>query len=101
MSGFNLVALHAQELRNKAPFTILHRSGGIWSGNEVNKLTNGLAARIQGKNNAPEYLVVFGHYTKAQALAALGGGLAFTSSQVVGYENENCRFAQLRSKEGV
>jgi len=40
----------------------------------------------------PEYLVIFGHYTKEQALKAHGGGFAFTATQITGVHNAELPF---------
>ena len=71
--------------------TILHRKGGAWHEQETSKLLK-LTPAIDGHQKHPEYIVLLGHFTKAQTLAALGGGQSYTVTQVVGARNEQLPF---------
>ena len=68
-------------------FTVLYREGGVWNDFEVSKLVNNLNTDVYRMRIHPEYVILWEHFTKAQALDAIGGGFAFTAKEVVGLEN--------------
>lgn len=80
----NLLAMQRIENRRNAKSTVLHRKGGTWPQTEVNRLVHGLRTEASGLPSQPEYLILFGHYTKGQTLEALLGGVAYTATQVTG-----------------
>jgi hypothetical protein len=44
------------------------------------------------RSDHPEYVVLYGHYTKEQTLRALGGGMAYTATQVTGADDPRIPF---------
>lgn len=84
----NLVAMGMIENHKKMKVTILHRPGGVWHNSEVGRLVEGLTTEASGHPQRPEYLMLFGHYTKEQTLRAIGGGVAYTVKPITGvYRN--------------
>jgi len=75
------------DARKSLKMTLLHRSGGTWSSIDYERLKN-LALQIQMHPGFPEHVILYGHHTKAEILAALWGGLAFTATQITGYDDE-------------
>lgn len=88
----NLVAMQVAENRRNLKMTVLRREGGTWHQSEVGKFTNGLMTEVSGHPQHPEYLVLFGHHTKAATLKALGGGQAYTATEIVGTDNKELPF---------
>lgn len=71
-------------LEDKMEYTVLYRENGAWHRVEITRLVAGLDTTVSNLELCPEYLVLFGHYTKEKALRALLGGEAFTATQIVG-----------------
>jgi len=88
----DLQLLMMEENRRNLKVTVLHRPGGKWHDVEVSKLVDGLITEISQHPQHPEYLVVFGHHTKEQTLKALGGGMAYTATQVTGADDPRIPF---------
>ncbi|MBI5004226.1 hypothetical protein HZC00_03980 [Candidatus Kaiserbacteria bacterium] len=88
----NLVAMQIAESRRKIKMTILYRAGGVWHKSEIGKLANGLVTEVSQLPEHPEHLVVFGHHTKEETLRALGRGVAYTVTQVVGIYQKDLPF---------
>lgn len=82
----DLAAMRMLENRRNLQVTILHRPGGAWSQEEVSRLVNGLHTEVQYLGSRPEYLLVWGHYTKGQTLEAIMGGVAYATTQVTGVD---------------
>lgn len=82
----DLHVMRIAENRRKLQTTVLHRPGGKWHGTEVSRLVNGLITEVSEHHKHPEYLIIFGHYTKEQTLKAIGGGVAYTAQQMTGME---------------
>jgi hypothetical protein len=40
----------------------------------------------------PEHLIILGHYTKEITLKVLGGGQAYTATEIVGKDNKGLPF---------
>lgn len=78
--------------RNSLKLTILHRPEGVWHNSEVDKLVHGLFTELQQHPKHPEYLILFGHFTKEQTLEAIGGGIAYTAIQVTGIDSDKLPF---------
>lgn len=77
-----------KEKRANTKFTLCHRPGGTWGAAEVSRLVTNLkpmTEAVQLPSN-PEYLVLYGHYTKDQMKHAGGAGLAWTVEQCMGIE---------------
>jgi hypothetical protein len=91
----NLTALELVEKRRNLKMTILHRPSGVWHQSEVGKIINGLMTEASRHPQHPEYLILFGHHTKESTLKALGGGVAYTASQIVGADNKELPFAPI------
>lgn len=72
--------------------TILHRKDDTWLPQEVGKLVNGLMTEASEHPQHPEYVLLYGHYTKERTLTVLGGAKAYTTVQVVGLRNEQLPF---------
>ena len=89
---FDLQAMSMQESRKNTKVTILFRENGTWPPVEVNRLVNNLRTVVSGGNAWPEYLLLYGEHTKAQALAAIGGGVAFTAETVTGMNHPKLPF---------
>jgi len=72
--------------------TILYRPNGIWHPSETTKLVNNFMTALSEHPQHPEYLVIYGHYTKEETLNAIGGGVAYTATQITGLQNEELPF---------
>ena len=81
--------LHTED---ETKLTVLYREGGTWCSSEINKLCVSLFTEVVSRQNFPEYLVLFGHYTRERVLCVLGGGWAFTANQIVGLNNKELPF---------
>jgi hypothetical protein len=90
--SFDLQAMRIVENRRNLKVTILHRPGGEWTSLEIGRLVNGLMTELSQHPRFPEHLLLFGHYTKEQTLEALIGGLAYTATQITGYDNSELPF---------
>ncbi len=88
----DLFAMQVGENRRKLKMTVLHRKGGAWHESEVGKLVNGLMTEASQHPQHPEYVVLFGHHTKEATLKALGGGQAYTATEVVGTDSKELPF---------
>jgi hypothetical protein len=88
----NLVAMGIAESRRETKMTILHRPDGVWHVSEVGRLINCLTIAASEHPQYPEYLIVFGHYTKEETLQALGGGVAYTATQITGMDHRDLPF---------
>ncbi|HBI33924.1 MAG TPA: hypothetical protein DEA43_04100 [Candidatus Moranbacteria bacterium] len=86
------MAMQIEENRCKVKMTVLYRKGGTWQSCEVSRLADGLITEVSQHPKYPEYLIVFGHYTKEQTLVAHGGGLVYTATQITGIENKELPF---------
>jgi hypothetical protein len=82
----NMMFQDRKDRQSKINFTILKREGGVWHGIEVNRLVNNLVTEVYSHPKHPEYIYLYGHYTKAQALEAIIGGFAFTAEKVTGVD---------------
>jgi hypothetical protein len=89
----DLVAMDLQEKRRKMKLTVLHRAGGEWYPDETGRMVNGLMTEARQHPKHPEYVVLIGDFTKEETLKALGGGLAYTVTQVTGTQNEKLPFS--------
>ena len=89
MSGLvaNMMAQDKIDSQSKIQFTILKRQGGVWHNTEVSRLVNGLRTEAYQHPKHPEYMYLYGHYTKAQTLEAMMGGSAYAAEQVTGVGN--------------
>lgn len=87
MGLMSLTALNVLESRRKLKTTVLYREGGVWHDSEIDRLTMVLQTPVSYHPEHPEIVVLFGHYGKEQALKAIGFGVAFTTTQVVGLDN--------------
>ena len=88
----DLLAMQIAENRRNLKMTVLCREGGTWHQAEVEKLVRGLTTEVSKNPKYPEYLVLFGHHTKAETLRALGGGQAYTATEVIGMDNKDLPF---------
>jgi hypothetical protein len=88
----NLMGLHLAKLRSELKMTVLKREGGKWVPQEVHKLVGGLTTEASEHPQHPEYVILFGHYTKEQTLRAIGGGSAYIATQVTGLPNDEVPF---------
>ncbi len=88
----NLVAMQMAESRRALKMTVLHRPGGTWDQLEVGRLVNGLKTEVSVHPLHPEYLVVFGHYTKEETLKVMWGGVAYTVTQIIGTDHKDLPF---------
>ena len=78
--------------RQNLKFTVLTRDEGYtWSQLEADKLCK-LSIEVYNHPRFPRYVILFGFYTKEQALAAIDGGQAFTAEQVQGLDNPQLPF---------
>lgn len=77
----------ALENRRTLQTTVLYRNNGVWSGNEVGLLVNGLTTEACQHPKHPEYVILWGHHTKT-TLKALVGGADYTVTQVTGADND-------------
>ncbi|MFA6437142.1 MAG: hypothetical protein WC242_03190 [Candidatus Paceibacterota bacterium] len=90
MSDLQLAMM--EENRRNLKVTVLHRPGGKWTNIEVGRLINGLMTEAVQCRDHPEYVVLYGHYTKEQTLEALGGVMAYTAIQVTGADDPRIPF---------
>lgn len=88
----NLMLLQIVEGRHNLKMTVLYRKDGMWREREVDKLVNGLMTEVSNHPQHPEYLVLYGHYTKEATLKALGGGQAYTTTAIIGTDNTELPF---------
>lgn len=88
----NLVAMQVAKYRRNLKMTVLRRKGGSWHRFEVNNLVNGLMTDVSENPQHPEYLVLLGHRTKEETLKALGGGQAYTATEIIGTDNKDLPF---------
>jgi len=77
---------------SKMKLTVLHRSGGVWDKREVGLLVNGLRTEASQLQKFPEYIVLFGHFTKEETLKATRGGQDYTATQITGGRNKDLPF---------
>lgn len=89
----DLVGMDLAEKRRQLKTTVLHRPGGIWHREEVGRLVCGLTTEASQRPSYPEYVILFGHHTKAETLKALGGGLAYTATMVTGIQSPDLPFS--------
>lgn len=78
--------------RRAVKMTVLHRERHPWFQSEIGRLVNGLQTEVSGHLKHPEYLVVFGHFTKEQTLEALMGGWAYTATPITGFDSPSLPF---------
>lgn len=88
----DLVGMQVAENRRKVKMTVLHREGGTWHRSEVGKLVSHLKTEVSQHPQHPEHLVMHGHYTKEATLEALGGGQAYTATQITGVDSKELPF---------
>ncbi len=88
----NLVAMQVTENQRNLKMTVLYRQGGVWHPSEISQLMRGLKTETSRSPKHPEYLVLFGHYTKEETLKALLGGQAYTAVPIVGVDSEKLPF---------
>lgn len=88
----NLLGLQVEENRRNLKMTVLRRQGGMWHRQEVARLCNGLMTEVSEHPEHPECLILFGHHTKEKTLEAIGGGQAYTATQVTGLQSEGVPF---------
>ncbi len=72
--------------------TVLHRPKGTWHQTEVDRIVNGLMTEASQHPRHPEYVILFGHYTKEKVLKAMLGGVAFTATEFIGIQNAQLPF---------
>jgi hypothetical protein len=83
----DLLGMTVRAQRAETKITLLHRPGGTWHRSEVSKLVEGFRNSVCEHPQHPEYLILPEHRTKEEALRILGGGIAFTAKQVLGFNN--------------
>lgn len=88
----DLLGMHRENYLRTVNLTILHRPGHGWSNVELSRLVNGLNTLAHGHPSMPEYVILEGHFTKEQSLAAILGGIAFTVTRVRGIESKELPF---------
>ena len=91
--SMNLIAMQVAENRRTLKMTVLHRKSGEWRHSEISKLTSGLRTEVSSHPKHPEYLILLGYYTKEQTLRVIGGGQAYTASNIVGIDNKELPFS--------
>lgn len=84
----HMIAGNIIERRSKLQFTVLHCPGGTWSDVEISRLVNGLTTEAYQLPAKPEHVILYGHHTKAKTLEAMWGGMAYTATEVTGYDSE-------------
>jgi hypothetical protein len=84
----DLLGMTLRAERKNAKITLLHRPKGQWHKEEVSRLVRGLNTSVCEHPLHPEYLILFGHYTKEKTLEVMLGGVAYTAKQVLGYDNQ-------------
>ncbi len=88
----DLVGMQVVENRQKMKMTLLHRPGGVWHESEVGWLVHKLNTVASHHLKHPEHLILWGHYTKDQTLAAIGGGQAYTATMITGVQDARLPF---------
>lgn len=88
----DLLAMSVAENRRNLKVTVLHREGGTWHPSEISKLVNGLTTEASQLPQFPEHVILFGHHSKEETLRAIGGGQAYTATQVVGTHDASLPF---------
>ena len=66
--------------------TVLYRPNGKWHQDEIVRLVNGLMTEVAQHPGHPEYIILYGHFTKEETLKAMWGGIAYTATQIIGTE---------------
>jgi hypothetical protein len=90
---FDLLEMDRREKRKEIKVTVLHRPGGVWRPNEFALLGERLRTEARYRpEEHPEHIVLWGHFTKAQTLEVLGGGTAYTATQVTGIDDPRVPF---------
>lgn len=94
MSGLaiDLQAMRIEENMRNLKMTVLHRPGGQWYPSEISKFVNGLMTEASQHPKFPEYVILWGHHTKAATLEALGGGMAYTATLITGLGHKDLPF---------
>jgi|GEM_PF-2276391 len=87
-----MMASELRERRSKIPYTVLHRPGGTWSELEVGLLVENLRTEVYQQRQHPEYLILYGTWSKDQTLEAIMGGIAYTAKSLIGWENPQLPF---------
>jgi len=82
----DIMGMQIAKKRSTTESTVLYRSGGVWRPLEVDRLVNGLMTEVSQHPQYPEYLILCRHFTKAQALEAIGGCQAFIAEQMTGVD---------------
>lgn len=82
----DLFAMQLADNRRNLKTTVLHRPGGQWLGVEISRLVGGLNTEVSQHPQHPEYVIIFGHFTKEQTLRAIRGGIAYTATAVTGVD---------------
>ncbi len=77
--------------------TMLYRPNGTWTKEELDKLAMNLKTAPLQNPLEPEYVILFEHYSKSIALAAIGGGVAFTATELIGINNPRLPFSIVTS----
>ncbi len=88
----DLNLMQIEENRRRLKTTVLYRQNGNWHPLEVGLLTTNLDTEVSCHPKYPEYLILFGHYTKQQTLGALRGCQAYIATQVTGMESDKLPF---------
>ena len=88
----NLTVFKIQEGLRALKVTVLHRQGGRWYSAEISLLCHGLMTEVSSHPSFPGYLVLFGHHTKEETLAAIMGGQAYTATPLIGVEDRRLPF---------
>ncbi len=88
----DILAMQMEENARTIKLTLLFRPGGVWHNTEVDRLVNGLVTETSQHPKHPSHIVLFGHFTKAQTLEALLGGVAYTATQITGIAHKELPF---------
>jgi len=88
----DLTGMRREENLRNLKTTVLCRKRGIWSQPEIDRLVSGLVTEVSQHPEYPEYLIIFGHYTKEQVLKTILGGVAFTTRSVTGTDSKELPF---------
>jgi len=67
--------------------TVLRRHNGTWARYEVDRFTRGLQTDVCEDLDFPEYLLLFGHFTKAETIQVIREGNDYTATQVTGSDS--------------
>jgi hypothetical protein len=88
----DLFQMEREKTGSALKLTVLHRPNHDWLPVEIERLKEGLQTVVSSDPEKTSFLVLFGHFTKEQALTVLGGAVEFTVAQITGVNSKELPF---------